>query len=184
MLSEQAKKKLLEIARRSIEEYLKRGQVPDFMAMEGELLENGAAFVTLHKEGMLRGCIGFTEPLRPLYQTVRHCAIYAATQDNRFPPVTLPELEEIELEISVLSPLQKVENPEDIQVGYHGLMVCRGPARGLLLPQVATEYGWDRNTFLNQTCRKAGLAPEAWKKDTEIYYFHCEVFGEEKAGRP
>lgn len=180
MLSEEAKKKLLQIARRSIAEYLKKGVIPPSLVVEGELLEKRAAFVTLHKKGSLRGCIGFVEPTGPLYQTVSHCAVFAATQDSRFPPLVLEELEEIDLEISVLSPLEKVENPEEIKVGYHGLMVCRGAMRGLLLPQVAAEYGWDRNTFLNQTCRKAGLPPEAWKKDTEIYCFHCEVFGEEE----
>lgn len=183
MLSEEVKKRLLEIARRSIEEYLKQGEFPHFMVLEGELLENGAAFVSLHKKGALRGCIGYTEAVKPLYQTVSHCAVFAATQDYRFPPLTLPELGEIDLEISVLSPLQKVENPENIQVGYHGLLICRGASRGLLLPQVAVEQGWDRNTFLNQTCRKAGLAADAWKKDTEIYCFHCEVFGEKERSK-
>ncbi len=180
MLSDEAKKKLLEIARRSIEQYLKKREFPRLLVMEGELLEKGAAFVSLHKGGELRGCIGFTEPVRPLYETVCQSAIFAATQDPRFHPLTLSELEEIDLEISVLSPLEKVENPQEIRVGYHGLMICRGTRRGLLLPQVATEYGWDRNTFLSQTCRKAGLPPEAWKQDTEIYCFHCEVFGEEE----
>ncbi len=177
------KEELLRIARRTIEEYLNSGKMPKIEVSNPRLEQRGAAFVTLEKGGRLRGCIGYTEARFPLYQTVMECAIAAATEDPRFPPVTPGELKDIEIEISVLTPLRKVKDISEIEVGRHGLMVVKGFQRGLLLPQVPVEYGWDRETFLSQTCLKAGLPPDEWKKGIEIYSFEAEVFGESDLGR-
>ncbi len=136
--------------------------------------------MTLKRGNMLRGCIGTIEPLNPLYETVAEMAIASAVRDPRFPPLSLEELPFVTIEISVLSPLEKVENIEEIETGKHGLLVRRGFFSGLLLPQVATEYGWDRETFLEHTCLKAGLPPSAWQDErTEIYKFTAEVFSKE-----
>jgi len=136
--------------------------------------------VTIKKGGSLRGCIGYVEAIKPLVVTVSEMAAAAALRDPRFPPVGPDELDQLELEISVMSPIFKVTDTSEIQTGLHGLIVRRGAYQGLLLPQVATEYGWDRETFLSHTCRKAGLPPEAWKMEgTEISAFTAEVFGED-----
>lgn len=179
-LNENQKKILLEIAGNAITNVVKNNsRTPPEEIDDPVLKTKCGAFVTINKNGQLRGCIGYTEAFKPLYLTVHECAISAATQDPRFYPVTEPELDDIELEISVLSPLQKVENLEDIQVGRDGLMITRGMNRGLLLPQVASEYGWDRTTFLEQTCRKAGLPKDAYKDpDAVIQSFTAEVFDE------
>jgi AmmeMemoRadiSam system protein A len=129
----------------------------------------------------LRGCIGYVIALLPLWQTVMECSIAAATQDPRFVPVQVKELQAIDIEISVLSPLEKVADPETIQVGSHGLVISQHGRRGLLLPQVAVEYRMDRERFLQETCRKAGLPADAWKKGAEIECFTAFVFGELKA---
>jgi AmmeMemoRadiSam system protein A len=121
------------------------------------------------------------EAVKPLYQTVAEMAVAAAVEDPRFPPLTLDELPLITIEISVLSPLEEVEDVEEIEVGKHGLYIIRGFYRGLLLPQVATEYNWDRETFLQHTCLKAGLPTDCWQdQETKIYKFSAEVFGEEE----
>jgi AmmeMemoRadiSam system protein A len=129
--------------------------------------------------GELRGCIGCIIPIKPLYLTVREVAESAALRDPRFPPVSVRELPELEYEISALSPIRKIENVNEIQVGKHGIIIRRGYNQGLLLPQVATEYGWNREQFLEHTCNKAGLPFDAWKKEgTEISIFSAEVFDE------
>jgi len=180
-LSKEEKQQLLSIARKAIEEYLLRGRIPSFEVDSPALKENRGAFVTLKKHGMLRGCIGLIYPIKPLYQTVAEMAVAAAVEDPRFPPLSPEDLPFLEIEISALSPLERVENIEEIEVGKHGLYIRNGPFAGLLLPQVATEYNWDRETFLQQTCLKAGLPPYAWRdKDSEIYKFTAEVFAEEK----
>ncbi len=148
-----------------------RPQAPD-------LLQPAGAFVTLHRAGELRGCIGTFQSPEPLYRTVAEMARSAAVGDPRFSPVRPEEVAEIDVEISVLSPLREVREPEEVQVGRHGLYLVRGGHRGVLLPQVAVEYGWDRETFLDQTCRKAGLPPGAWREGTTLYVFEAEVFGE------
>ncbi len=141
------------------------------------LQEPRGAFVTLKRHGQLRGCIGQIEGRWPLAQTVSRMALAAAFQDPRFPPVTPDEWDDLELEISVLSPLVKLEDPAQVRVGTHGLYVRKGSRGGLLLPQVAVEQGWDRETFLRQTCRKAGLPPDAWRDaDTELFVFTADVF--------
>lgn len=138
------------------------------------------AFVTLHKHGRLRGCIGFVIGSKALIETVEEAARSAAFNDPRFPPLEAAELPEISLEISVLSPLRRIRSLEEIQVGVHGIMMRNGLYSGLLLPQVATEYGWDRETFLAHTCHKAGLPKDCFRsKDTEIEVFSAIVFSEE-----
>jgi AmmeMemoRadiSam system protein A len=151
--------------------------VPDFTVESQALMEKKGAFVTLKKGGQLRGCIGHIKGVKPLYRIVREMAVAAAFHDPRFNPVTEAELPELEIEISVLTPLRQITDVEEIEVGKHGILIEKGVQSGLLLPQVATEYGWDRKTFLEHTCRKAGLSTDAWKdKETRICTFCAEVF--------
>ncbi len=134
-------------------------------------------FVSLHKHGELRGCIGYVEGIKPLLQAVIDMAEAAAFRDPRFEPVTSDELEDLEIEISVLSPLQEIKSVDEIVIGEHGLVIERGFAKGLLLPQVATEYNWDRETFLEHICVKAGLPKDAWQDPkSKIYTFSAVVF--------
>jgi AmmeMemoRadiSam system protein A len=141
----------------------------------------GAAFVTLTRAGALRGCIGYMQAIRPLAKAVAHCAAAAAMEDPRFPAVTAQELPDLYVEISVLSPLRPIADPHEIQVGRHGLYVSEGSAHGLLLPQVATEQRWDRETFLCQVCRKAGLPPDAWQRGATLQMFTAEHFSDKHA---
>lgn len=178
-LNEQEKKSLIDIARITIEQYVREAKIPDFNPATERLKENRGVFVTLHKHGELRGCIGYVEPVKPLYLATRDMAISAATEDPRFPPVSAEELKDIDIEITVLSPLQRIYNPEEVIVGKHGLVVRKGFYSGLLLPQVPVEQGWDCKQFLEWTCRKAGLPPNAYlDRSTELYVFTGEVFGE------
>lgn len=172
------RKDLLRIARRALEGWLEAGKMPAEEISGGKLAAPGAAFVTLTKSGRLRGCIGFTEAAAPLFKVVQECAVAAATEDPRFPPVTSKELPSLRIEVSVLTPLFPIR-PEDVEVGRHGLMVAQGQRRGLLLPQVPVEWGWDRETFLDQTCVKAGLPPSSWRHGATLRAFTAEVFGEE-----
>ncbi len=177
-LSETDRTLLLQIARESIKHYLTNRSIPDFEVPEN-LRRPGAAFVTLEKHGHLRGCIGHTVAEEPLYRTVTLCAIQAAVTDPRFPPVTLDELDDLHIEISVLTPLELIESLEEIEVGRDGLMISLGEARGLLLPQVATERGWNRTEFLENTCRKAGLPSDAYKSpDAVLQRYQAVIFGE------
>lgn len=177
-LNDEEKKTLLNIARKTIEEYLKSGKTPEFKITDEKLKIKTGVFVTLKKKGELRGCIGLIKGIKPLYLGVIDMAIAAATQDPRFPPVIKNELKDIEIEISILTPFQKVEDPEkDIVVGRDGLYIMKGFYSGLLLPQVPVEWGWDRKTFLEQVCYKAGLPKDAWKT-AELYKFQAIVFGE------
>jgi uncharacterized protein len=141
------------------------------------LAENRGVFTTLHLHGHLRGCIGYVFPTQPLYLTVAETARAAAFDDPRFARVSSEDARELQVEISVLSPVRPIR-PEDVQVGRHGLVVTQGNRRGLLLPQVAVEWGWDRETFLEQTCLKAGLPEDAWQRGAELQGFTAEVFGE------
>jgi AmmeMemoRadiSam system protein A len=172
---------LLGVARRAMGGYLGEGRIPPEEGMQGKLAAPGAAFVTLTKNGRLRGCIGYTEAVAPLYRVVQECAVAAATEDPRFPPVSSSELPSLRVEISVLTPLFPIL-PEEVEVGRHGLMVTQGRMRGLLLPQVPVEQGWDRVTFLDQTCVKAGLPASAWRRGATLRAFTAEVFGE--GGKP
>ncbi len=177
-ISDADRKTLLEIARTSIEGYLAKGSAPEFAVSEA-LQQPGAAFVTLKMSGELRGCIGYTEAVRPLYETVSQCAIHAAVEDPRFNPVQAEELKLIDIEISVLTPLQKVESVDSIKIGRDGLLIRMGRRSGLLLPQVATELGWNRTQFLEHTCQKAGLQNDAYTRpEATLYRFQAEVFGE------
>lgn len=180
-LTEPEKQTLLHIARTTIEKVVKGEDVPDFEVSSPALLQDRGAFVTITEHGQLRGCIGYIIGVKPLYQTVREVAESAALRDPRFPPVEPQELPDLELEISALSVPRRISDVNEIQVGVHGIIMRKGFHQGLLLPQVATEYGWDRQTFLEHTCRKAGLPPNAWKdKDAEIEIFSAEVFGEKE----
>lgn len=176
-LDESQRNSLLGIARRALEGYLGAGQIPPGEGAQGTLAAPGAAFVTLTKNGRLRGCIGYTQAVAPLFKVVQECAVAAATEDPRFPPVSPKELPSLRVEISVLTPLFPIR-PEEVEIGKHGLMVAQGRMRGLLLPQVPVEWGWDRETFLDQTCVKAGLPPSAWRHGATLRAFTAEVFGE------
>lgn len=183
-LSKKDKEILLALARRSIREALAHNRFPEFAPENSLFSQNRGAFVTLRKRGQLRGCIGFVEAIKPLYQTVMEAAVYAALRDTRFSPVTLDEIELLSIEISVLSPLEKVSRIKNIQVGKHGLVIIKGGRQGLLLPQVAVEQSWNRTTFLRQTCRKAGLSEDAWKSGADIFMFEAVVFGEKERTCP
>jgi AmmeMemoRadiSam system protein A len=136
------------------------------------------AFTTLHLNGRLRGCIGFVVPTHSLYRTVAETAQAAAFEDPRFAPVTGEEAPLLRVEISVLSPVRAIR-PEEVIVGLHGLLIAKDGRRGLLLPQVPVDWSWDRETFLSQTCLKAGLPPDAWRQGTDLQAFTAEVFGDE-----
>ncbi len=180
MLSDDQKKHLLRIARQSMEAAVRGGRGPDLRTQDPALLEKRGAFVTLKRHGQLRGCLGYVEGIMPLIEAVAENAAAAALRDLRFPPVRASELPEITIEVSALTPLAPVEDPEQVEVGRHGLMVCLGPNRGLLLPQVPGEFGWQREQFLAHTCLKAGLPPDSWRNPAaQLYSFEAEVFGEE-----
>jgi AmmeMemoRadiSam system protein A len=178
-LSTDDKKELLRIARNSIDAAVKSKPIVPSASASAALNELCGAFVTLHLLGELRGCIGYIEARFPLRETVEEVAQKAALEDPRFPPLSPKEVGNVEIEISVLSPLKKVSDVNEIVVGKHGLVIDAGYTRGLLLPQVATEWGWGREQFLSQTCRKAGLPSDAWKqKKVTIYSFTSAVFSE------
>lgn len=176
-LSDKEKRLLKEIARTSIEAAFQGVPPPPPQHLTPKLKEHRGAFVTLEIDHKLRGCIGLIQATRPLYETVQEMARAAAFEDPRFSPLSKKEWPKVELEISVLTPLERIKDVNEIRVGTHGLYIVKGPRRGLLLPQVALEYGWDTKTFLEQTCLKAGLPPDAWRDpDTEIYVFSADVF--------
>jgi AmmeMemoRadiSam system protein A len=161
---------------------LKTGKRLEVEADEAFTEEMGA-FVTLHKKGQLRGCIGNIVGTQPFYLTVRDMSIASATEDPRFPRVTLEEMDDIDIEISALSPMKKVNDHSEVQIPGHGVMVRQGVRGGVYLPQVATEAGWDKEEFMNSLCaHKAGISLDAWKTgECDIYVFTAEVFGEKEA---
>jgi uncharacterized protein len=170
---------LLKLAHDSIELALAgRDRDLDLSPPSPHLAEPRGAFTTLHLQGKLRGCIGYILPVESLYKTIAATARAAAFEDPRFEPVTLAEAPGLKVEISVLSVPQPIR-PDEVVVGRHGLIVSGGGRRGLLLPQVPTEWEWDRETFLAQTCLKAGLPPDAWQHGAQLQGFTAEVFGEE-----
>lgn len=174
------KSRLLKIARESVTAVVSGEKYTPEEPAEARLRQAAGAFVTLHLHGELKGCIGFIEARLPLFETVAEMAAKAAVADPRFESVTRSEVTEIEIEISVLSRLERIEKPGDVVVGKHGIMIEKGFYRGLLLPQVATENNWDREQFLKYVCLKAGLGKEAYlEPDSRIYVFTAEVFGEE-----
>lgn len=175
---------LLQLARRAIAEAVCRSRVLDFPAPAGALAVPCGAFVTLHRRGRLCGCIGQVTPVESLAATVVRCAIGAATKDPRFRPVGPEEIAEVEIELSILSALELID-PEAVEVGRHGLMVVRHQQRGVLLPQVAVEHGWSRERFLEETCAKAGLAPDVWKDpETQVMAFTADAFSEAEFRAP
>ncbi|OPY92519.1 MAG: hypothetical protein A4E73_01050 [Syntrophaceae bacterium PtaU1.Bin231] len=174
------KKTLLDIVRTTIECRLQSRPCPERPALSDVLKERRGAFVTLKKAGMLRGCIGYIQAVKPLHETVEEMAEAAAFRDPRFSPVRKNELQQMSVEISVLTPLREIHDVSEIEVGRHGIYIIRGGSSGLLLPQVAVEYGWDRETFLSETCHKAGLPTNAWReRQTRILIFSAEIFGRE-----
>jgi AmmeMemoRadiSam system protein B/AmmeMemoRadiSam system protein A len=179
-LTEAEKRRLLEISKASVTSAVLKGELIELDDEGTETLRSPlGAFVTLNKSDRLRGCIGYVVPMKPLQETVRDVAAMAAVRDRRFAPVVRAELDSLEYEVSVLSPLRRVTDVTHVEVGRHGLLVKMGDAEGLLLPQVAAERGWDRMTFLQQTCVKAGLPPDVWKDDAaDIFMFTAVVFGE------
>ncbi len=180
---------LVRLARRSIEIYMTKGRFLEVKVPYNKLEKPFGAFVTLSTfpDGMLRGCIGYPEPILPLYQAVIRAAVAAAFEDPRFPPLSEDELSSITIEVSILTPPERIDNkvisreslPRVIKVGEHGIIVKRGFYSGLLLPQVATEYSWNSAEFLSQTCLKAGLWKDCWLHEgTEVYIFSAEIFSE------
>jgi AmmeMemoRadiSam system protein B/AmmeMemoRadiSam system protein A len=179
-LNDAEKKKLLSIARKTLDEYVTTKKVPHIDMKDGRLAERSGVFVTLNKQGQLRGCIGYIKAAEPLYRSVIEMTVSAASRDMRFRPVRSDEVKDISIEISVLSPLKLIKAPGEIEVGRHGLYIVKDGNSGLLLPQVATHYKWTREEFLRNTCSKAGLPENAWKdKGTRIYIFSAQVFSEQ-----
>jgi len=176
---------LLRLARAAIEAHCAgrppetfKGQAPfPPVTFSARLRARAGVFVTLHRRGELRGCVGFVETALPLYRAVEQAAVAAASEDPRFPPLLAEDLPELAIEISVLSAPLAIA-PERIQIGVHGLIVTQGRARGLLLPQVAVERNWSAQRFLEETCRKAGLALDAWRRGARVEAFEADVFGE------
>ncbi|HCV42366.1 MAG TPA: hypothetical protein DGH68_02695 [Bacteroidetes bacterium] len=188
MLTQDLKRELLEIARSSIAAALQEGATRRGGALDlhpsQELLHPRGAFVTIRIDRELRGCIGYMESLLPLAEVVSEVAARAALDDPRFPALTPSELEQATLEISVLSPMRRIYNKAEVQVGTHGLMLELGFSKGVLLPQVATEYGWNAEEFLEAVCRKSGLHRLAWREpDAKISVFSAEVIDEEEVFR-
>jgi AmmeMemoRadiSam system protein A len=181
-LNAHEKKALLAIARQAIVQGVETGQEYVEPREERALNQRNGCFVTIKQNGQLRGCIGNFQSELPLFREVAQMAQASASKDPRFYPLKEEDLDNFSLEISVLSPLLKVEDVEEIEVGRHGIYIEKSFYRGVLLPQVATEHGWDRLTFLRQTCVKAGLPTDAWQaEDADIYVFSAQVFGEEDA---
>lgn len=178
-LTNPEKKLLLETARESISSRLenRKGRY----GTPTEKLETPlGAFVTLHIHGRLRGCIGHMVPVYPLFTAVKRLAIESAFHDPRFPPLTIDELPEIDIEISVLSPLEEISSVDRINVGTHGILMRNGGRSGVLLPQVPVEQGWDLEEFLINTCRKAGMNGDCWKdRNTVIQIFSAVIFSED-----
>ncbi|MEJ2543594.1 MAG: AmmeMemoRadiSam system protein A [Calditrichaceae bacterium] len=180
-LSEQEKQFLLKLARDTIITFLTSGKKKKEKYFSENLKTPTGVFVTLHEAGDLRGCIGYVEGVKPLQDAVIDNAISAAFSDPRFMPVGTDEVEKLDIEISVLTPLELVENTDEIEIGKDGLLMKQGYNQGLLLPQVATEQRWDRKTFLQHTCMKAGLPTDAWQdNETEIYKFSAIIFDEKE----
>jgi AmmeMemoRadiSam system protein A len=179
-LSRGEQKQLLEIARRAIVEALERRRTLGLQSLQGALAERRGAFVTLRLAGQLKGCVGQPVPLDPLAETVASCAVLAAREDTRFTPVTPEQIAALTIEISALSPMNPVR-PEEIEIGKHGIWIEMDRRRGLLLPQVAIEHHLSREVFLVETCLKAGLPRDAWKRpEARIFAFTAEVFSEDR----
>jgi AmmeMemoRadiSam system protein A len=179
LLDEPEQQRLLALARRALEARV-RGEAPPAPDAGGALDLPRGAFVTLHHRGNLRGCLGRLDVRAPLSLTIAELAAVVSDSDARFDPVRSTELADLDIEISVLTPERVIASPDEIEVGRHGLIVEDGRHRGLLLPQVATEHGFDRQTFLEQACLKAGLPGDAWQQGATVQVFEAQVFGERR----
>jgi len=177
-LNSEQQRFLLGLARTAIRHHLETGKTYDIEIEDTALKEKKGAFVTLKENDTLRGCIGYPLPYKELYKTVIEAAIAAATQDFRFVPLTIEELPEIKIEISVLSIPKPITDISEIQVGKHGIIVSKGLNKGLLLPQVPVEWNWNLETYLRHGCLKAGLEEDEWKKGANIEIFSAQVFSE------
>lgn len=177
--SQEERSLLLRLAHASIEAAVD-GRELDLTSPIPHLDEQRGAFTTLYVRGQLHGCVGYVLPVASLYRTIAETARAAAFEDTRFPPMTKADLDHLTVDISVLSPLGPIQ-PDQVEIGKHGLLVAMGFRRGLLLPQVPIEHGWDRITFLEQTCHKAGLPGNAWQEGATLQAFTAEVFGEQES---
>lgn len=177
-LTETHRRALIDVARRSIEAAVRGGDMVPAIALEWPAATG--VFVTIKRHGELRGCLGTLQVLGALDMEVARCAADSASRDPRFQPMTAAELDALRVEVSILGPLEPVDppRPDAIEVGRHGLVVEQGSRRGLLLPQVALEWGWDAEQFLRHTCRKARLPEDAWQRGAIVYRFEADVFGE------
>lgn len=180
LLTDEERAALLAVARQAV---MRRVTGIDEIAGGAAVERPGCAFVTVRCDGQLRGCLGTTDATRPLGEVVARCAAAAACEDPRFAPLALDELPRVDIEISVLGPVERVTDPSTIEIGRHGLLVGEGGRQGLLLPQVAPEHGWDRETFLRHACLKAGLEPDGWRS-AAVYRFEADVFGGELMPSP
>lgn len=178
LLNKGQQKNLLRLARQAIWHYLQTESTLRTKIEDKILMEKRGAFVTLKVNDELRGCIGYIHPYKPLFETVIEVATLAATQDFRFSPLTLEELDKTKIEISVLSLPNPIKDVKEIEVGKHGIIISKGMNRGLLLPQVPLEYNWDLETYLSHGCLKAGLQEDEWKKGVKIDVFSAQVFSE------
>ena len=169
---------LLKLAREAIEFYLKEGKTLKKKTNDNFLKEKRGAFVTVKVRGRLRGCIGYPLPYKTLYETVIDCAQSAVSKDFRFKPLSLKELSETEIEISVMTLPKQVKDISEIKIGEHGIIIAKGSNKGLLLPQVPVEWNWDLETYLRHGCIKAGLDENAWRKEAKIEVFSAQVFSE------
>ncbi len=173
-LTKSQRARLLSLAKDAVMSYVKYNKPPAVNVKDARLLANGAAFVTINRNGRLRGCIGNIQPIMPLYQSVIRNAVGACSRDQRFKPMTSEELKDMDVEVTVLSPLEPMGDIEDVKIGKHGLYLVNGNNAGILLPQVAGEYGWDAKTFLKQVSIKAGLSEDAWK-DSRLFTFTADI---------
>ncbi len=178
LLNQNQQEFLLGLARRAIQVYLEKGTHIKIKTEDQMFLEKRGAFVTLKKNDDLRGCIGYPLPFKSLYETIIDVAVSAATQDFRFEPMTLEELPEMKIEVSVLTLPEPIKDVKEVELGKHGIIVSKGSSKGLLLPQVPIEWNWDLETYLEHGCLKAGLAEDEWKKGAEIKVFSAQVFSE------
>jgi len=179
VLLDEEKRELLRIARATVREFTRTGYVPPGKPHRQVLCDEASVFVTLHRDGELRGCIGSLQDNTPLYKAVQEMAVAAATRDTRFEPIPEEEVADLEIEISVLGGRKQISAASEIELGTHGLCITKGLVRGLLLPQVAVEHKWDAATFLERVCAKAGLPENAWKDPAAtVEVFTAQVFDE------
>ncbi|WP_428262935.1 AmmeMemoRadiSam system protein A [Haliangium sp.] len=177
VLTDDEKRELLRIARATLREYFHTGRIPPGKPHRDSLTTEAGAFVSLHRAGALRGCIGTQQESSPLFRTIQEMTIAAASRDPRFEPVDEDEVDDIDIEISVLGAHAPMRDPTDIEVGVHGVSIEHQGRRGLLLPQVAVKNGWDAETFLSHVCEKAGLAADAWTQPgAKATLFTAQVF--------